>query len=345
MEDLKNSSPLLMKYLRAYEQNRSSRVFAPLAETYRKLGRLDEAFRLLKEGIRKHPTYTLGYLVLANCYFDKNQFEFAYNTLRPLVNDNLDNVGLQRLFAETCEKLLYIEEALETYKYLLFLNPKDQDISSKVSQLEEEILKDKSSYLILSEPIKNQAQEAIQSDDDNWVQINLSERNVNKIESKPIPLDELGSHGNDWSMSKSHELKIVDQSFFDESKAIESTEHESDEEYDDSLDPEFIENFAETTPVMTLTLVDIYCAQKLFVKAEEVLEKILEISPHDARIQAKLKEVKALNLEHEKASETREDLMSVYDARMQTSKEKIKLLEDKFYLFLQKLRIESQSQT
>src|SRR5690606_26238009 len=103
-------------------------VFAPLAETYRKLGMYEEAFKILRRGINLHPSYTLGYIVLANCYFDKGQFELAYNVLRPHVDNNLENLSLQKLFSKLCEQLGYLEEALQTYKYLLLLNPSDKDV-------------------------------------------------------------------------------------------------------------------------------------------------------------------------------------------------------------------------
>ena len=48
-------SPLFLKYQADYEKNPRSRVFAPLAETYRKLGMTDKAMEILSQGIRFHP--------------------------------------------------------------------------------------------------------------------------------------------------------------------------------------------------------------------------------------------------------------------------------------------------
>ena len=122
---------LLTKYSLQYEKKPRSRVFAPLAESYRKIGMLDEALKILKKGIKNHPSYTLGYIVLANCYFDKDQFEAAYSTLLPFVSDNLENIKLQKLFAQICEKLGNFDEALNSYKILLLINPKDKEIAKK----------------------------------------------------------------------------------------------------------------------------------------------------------------------------------------------------------------------
>ncbi|MFZ4713043.1 MAG: tetratricopeptide repeat protein [Bacteriovoracaceae bacterium] len=353
MEDLKNSSPLLIKYLRAYEQNRASRVFAPLAETYRKLGKVEEALKILKEGIRHHPTYTLGYLVLAHCYFDKNQFEFAYNTLRPLVSDNLDNIGLQKLFAETSEKLFYLEEALETYKYLLFLNPKDASISERVHTLEAILLKESSSYLIIED--KNpKSNNDIMSVDDDWVQIDLSNKK-NKVQTnhatdlqqeKPIlkVVPSLESSADDWSLKKSGQEKVIDNDFYDVEKATEDDRVEPENE-EETINRELINGFEDQAPVMTLTLVDIYCAQKLYAKAEEVLEKILEITPTDSRILTKLNEVKAMSRSKVNLAAKSEDLMQVYDQAMNVKKSKLIDIENKFYAFLEKLKAEARTHT
>ena len=348
MENIKNSSPLLIKYLRAYEQNKKSRVFAPLAETYRKIGKVEEALKILKDGIRFHPTYTLGYLVLAHCYFDKNQYEFAYNTLRPLVADNLDNVGLQKLFAETSEKLLYLEEALETYKYLLFLNPKDQSVSERVKTLEAAILKEKSSYLI-TEDVKPESNLVLSSSDDDWVQLDLSEgkRKSEVKEISPSIPEKQALDVQDWSIKKPEINPVMDQEFYDVEKA--SLEFDEDEEMElspeeESLNEELMEGLKDQAPVMTLTLVDIYCSQKLFSKAEEVLEKILELTPNDQRILSKLKEVQLLSKSKvTQASESR-DLMQAYDQAMELKKSRLVIIEKKYHAFLTKIKEQARNQ-
>ncbi len=138
---LEVSDLLFEKYNKMYEANPLSTVFAPLAECFRKMGRKDKALSILREGIKHHPDYLLGYLGLAQCYFDLEQLNLAYNTLRPLIDKNRENIRLLRLFAKTCEKTNHEIEAVEAYKYLLFLNPKDSDAAFKVRKLEDPLLK------------------------------------------------------------------------------------------------------------------------------------------------------------------------------------------------------------
>src|SRR5688572_7255479 len=111
----KISSPLLLRYKEALDKNPHSKVFAPLAESYRKLGMIDEAMEILKQGLKKHPHYTLGHLSLGACYFDKEKFDLCYKILLPLVSLNLENILLQKLFAQAALKLGHWEEALEVY--------------------------------------------------------------------------------------------------------------------------------------------------------------------------------------------------------------------------------------
>ena len=130
------SSPLFLKYQKMYERNPRSRCFAPLAEIYRKMGMADKAVVILRDGISYHPTYLMGHLGLASCYADLGQYQLAYATLRPIVAQNRDNIRLQRLFARICQELGYGREAVETYKFLLFVNPKDQESSEALAHLE-----------------------------------------------------------------------------------------------------------------------------------------------------------------------------------------------------------------
>jgi tetratricopeptide (TPR) repeat protein len=141
LNSIEASDLLFEKYNKMYEANPLSTVFAPLAECFRKMGRKDKALSILRAGIKNHPDYLLGYLGLAQCYFDLEQFNLAYNTLRPLIEKNRENIRLQRLFAKICEKTNHEVEALESYKYLLFLNPKDSDAAFNVRNLEDPLLK------------------------------------------------------------------------------------------------------------------------------------------------------------------------------------------------------------
>ncbi len=168
------SDPLFEKYLKLYEDNPRSKVFAPLAECYRKMGRKDKSLTILREGIKNHPDYLLGYLGLAQCYFDLEQFSLAYKTLKPLIEKNRENIRLQRLFAKICENINYESEALEAYKFLLFLNPKDSEAAFNVRKLEDPILR-KESFLKKEEVLQENTEN---EDENNWETINFQKMEI-----------------------------------------------------------------------------------------------------------------------------------------------------------------------
>ena len=219
-----DSSDLLFeKYNKLYEANPRSTVFAPLAECFRKMGRKDKALSILREGIKNHPDYLLGYLGLAQCYFDLEQFNLAYSTLKPLIEKNRENVRLQRLFAKVSEKTNHESEALEAYKYLLFLNPKDSEAAFKVRGLEDPIFKkleERDTYFTGNNPI-----DFIGEEENNWKTISFQKMEIldrlahsyqRKGEvNKAVEFVELSLNINPkdvWAKSRWEELKTANTS-------------------------------------------------------------------------------------------------------------------------------------
>jgi pentatricopeptide repeat protein len=286
-------SSLLTKYSLQYEKKPKSRVFAPLAETYRKLGMHDEALKILRTGIRNHPNYTLGYIVLANVYYDKENFEIAYTTLRPFISKNLENITLQKLFSNICVNLGYLEEALNTFKCLLLINPKDEDVATQVKLLEDDLLIPDEDEVPKGYIEKR---ENVFDEDDDWVQVDFN-RNNQREEDLKKPEDLIDS----W------EVKKIDDSVLDGFKSdvmtgkLEVSEHSLDDEYfheeHDIEASEVISDEAdviENEPIITHTLVELYCKQGYFEKALELLDNILELHPDDIRTQKRKVEVQEL---------------------------------------------------
>ncbi len=329
-------SPLFLKYQSDFEKNPRSRVFAPLAETYRKLGMTDKAMEILSQGIRFHPSYVMGYLGLAFCYYDLKQFNLAYTTIRPLVENNRDNLRLQKLFADVCLELGKQEEALETLKYLLFINPRDKDVATLVSELEKEIeeryrpnhkpiiipeneltseklASEESAYFDLKNLTSNQVSE--KNDFDDWMTVDL--KHESKEESKPHLSKETEaiSDYDHWSMKKgdqSQELLPKKSEEHKEEKVEELRTYnvhlDLDSDSDLDFEPtELVHKKEDDTPLVTHTLVDLYCGQGHIEKALEVLEKILLLNPNDQKTIQKIQEIKRLTQPLEQFDEVQKE--------------------------------------
>lgn len=349
MAGRKNQSALLAKYFNMYKKNPRSRVFAPLAESFRKLGMLEDAYKILKDGIRHHPTYTLGYIVLAHCYYDEGKYELTYNTLRPIIQQNADNISLQKIFAQACIHLGYLEEALDTFKYLLFMNPKDKYFAEQVKKLEDDLLvghKKLSLDQLIKAPELPQVTPPIQSFDDDWVQVDFnkpqkpSETSEHKAE-KPAEDDQ-------WVMEKKPTLDhpILKEEEVKE-RSLEDDFYADEFEEEGDIDEVNASSISSDSPIISHTLIDLYCAQKYYDKAIELLEKILELNPDDQPSRQKLMKVKELQLQQQgsPAAHTEQDghdeLISIIESKVKAKTPGELKVQDAFDRFLSLVKEEA----
>jgi tetratricopeptide (TPR) repeat protein len=261
------NSPQIIKYQKLYREDPNSRVFAPLAEAYRKYGMVEDAVEILKKGIKKHPNFTLGHLGLALCYFDQKKFEMTYEVLRPLIDSSRDNIRMQKLYADCCLELGKKQEALETYKYLLFMSPKDEDVADRIKELEDPLSKnvlyveddlsesdEQKSALFSTESINSNQ---VSNDPDEWVRVDTPQ--VEVVETPESTED-------NWSMEPL-------ESFDDKITSTDNQGSEQEEQQNTSKNEE---------PMVSHTLVDMYYQQGLVDKAIEILEKIVKLNPSDS---------------------------------------------------------------
>lgn len=119
-----------------FQDDPSSKIFAPLAEAYRKIGLVDEAIDICREGLILNPDFISGKVALARAYFDKKLFQQVRNVLTSEIEKIPDNLIAQRLLADSCLELGYLQEALNSYKMLLYFSPSDTEVANIVQELE-----------------------------------------------------------------------------------------------------------------------------------------------------------------------------------------------------------------
>ena len=355
-------SPLFLKYQADFEKNPRSRVFAPLAETYRKLGMTDKAMEILSQGIRFHPSYVMGYLGLAFCYFDIKQYSLAYSTLRPLVETSRDNIRLQKLFADICQELGYKEEALDTYKYLLFINPRDKEVALQVVTLER-LIEDK--YKPVHQPIfipesefktdnrtEKRAETSTQqlfdidklenrpnssnNDFDDWMALDLSRDQKTKKSEDPYEFWNLKKGDSPLDLTQPKEEIKIPQPAIAQVESFENKNEIVNQPYvelDFNDEEETIHSIVNEAPLVTHTLVDLYCGQGHIEKALEVLEKILFLNPTDEKTIKKISEIKNLmgaygNEEDENEIELEDQIPSKQNYLAPQAKPHLEILKD-----------------
>jgi predicted regulator of Ras-like GTPase activity (Roadblock/LC7/MglB family) len=70
---------------RILKENSKSQVFAALADAHRLNGDLDQAFRVCRQGIRIHPDYGAGHLVMAKISLGRRMYDWAEQELNMAV--------------------------------------------------------------------------------------------------------------------------------------------------------------------------------------------------------------------------------------------------------------------
>ncbi|MFP5458018.1 MAG: tetratricopeptide repeat protein [Bacteriovoracia bacterium] len=333
------ASALLSKYLEQYRRQPGSRVFAPLAESYRKLGMIDEALKVLKEGIKRHPGYVLGYLVLANCYHDQRKNDAAYQTLLPLTSQNRDNPGLQKLFAQVCLELGNLDEALETFKYLLFLNPRDKYYAQQVKTLEDDLQKN---TLIRPQSVVLKAPQPIQpfaTDENDWSMVDFS--SANELSSENPSSDE-----DQWSMQAPPTAEPTASISKEDDWQVMSRSIDDDYFSDEEVTPEDADApiHEDSAPIASHTLVDLYLAQNHVEPAIDLLESFVRLNPRDERsvkrlaeLRGKLVEESTTQAREEVTQDGHDELMRIIEAQVHapdTAK-----IERVYRLFLQQIQL------
>jgi tetratricopeptide (TPR) repeat protein len=124
------------RYQIIYEKDPSSKVFAPLAEAYRRMGLIEEAIDLAERGVKQHPNFASGRVALGKCYAQRAEYAKAVEQLEIAVDLSPENLLGHQLIAQCYSKLKKLPESLNAYKMVLFLNPLDAKAALHVKELE-----------------------------------------------------------------------------------------------------------------------------------------------------------------------------------------------------------------
>lgn len=135
MDDYKTTDTI-NKYRELYNKDSSSKIFAPLAEAYRKAGQLDQAYQIAKKGIESHPDFASGQLTYARVLIDLEKAEEAISHLKIATEMSPDNFLAHKILGETYIQLKEPNKALQVFKMALYLDPMDEFAKKMVKKLE-----------------------------------------------------------------------------------------------------------------------------------------------------------------------------------------------------------------
>ena len=119
-----------------WERDPASRAFLPLAEEYRRLGRLAESEKVCREGLQRHPHYHSARVLLGRTLLEMDRLEESSAEFRAVLESEPQNLLAGRLLAGIYRNQGRWSEALETFRRLQSFYPDDADVRAQVYQLE-----------------------------------------------------------------------------------------------------------------------------------------------------------------------------------------------------------------
>jgi tetratricopeptide (TPR) repeat protein len=121
---------------RKLEVNERSRVFARLADAFRQSEHIEEAIELCHRGLRHHPDYVSGHIVLGQCYLDLDQLDEAREAfLRALALDE-ENVLVLKSLGSILFRQGKFREAHGRYCQALRFDARNYSLQEMVRDLE-----------------------------------------------------------------------------------------------------------------------------------------------------------------------------------------------------------------
>ena len=119
-----------------WERDPASRAFLPLAEEYRRLGRLAESEKVCREGLQRYPNYHSARVSLGRTLLEMDRLEESSSEFRAVLESEPQNLLAGRLLAGIYRNQGRWSEALETFRRLQSFYPDDAEVRSQVYQLE-----------------------------------------------------------------------------------------------------------------------------------------------------------------------------------------------------------------
>jgi tetratricopeptide (TPR) repeat protein len=133
----------IQRYSQMLEEDPKSRAFAPLAEAYRKTGKLDEAIETAERGLKHHPGYTGGLVVLGRSLYEKNELERASEILQQATKETPDNYMAQKFLGKVLFDKGEVSEAKKALDFANMLSPDDQEVINLLEEAKKKAAKPK----------------------------------------------------------------------------------------------------------------------------------------------------------------------------------------------------------
>lgn len=263
MADQVQDTPRIESLRQKLSTDPSSRVFYQLGEELRKAERFDEAEKILREGLEKHPDYLSAWVSLGRVLAAQQQFDDAVKVLMEGLALDPQNVVTARLLADCHYERRDPVESIKKYKLVRALLPTDEEVAERIALLEAIIVGDR-------DWDGSDAKETGEAPAD-------AERDLTEEPASPAELPSLEDHRSQGGVALDETPGPDHDQLEDRAELTEGNEGESEAEEDRP----------------TVTMGNLYAEQGHLDEARRIFEKVLERDPDNEEARARLEAMTA----------------------------------------------------
>lgn len=130
------TSLAIRRYEERLAKDPTSLAFAPLADLYRKVGRISDAVAVCREALKRVPRYTTARLVLAKTLVAAGDLETAQAELQIVIEQNPTDAAAHRALADLARQRGDVDAAIRHLEVAAESDPADRDARAMLRLLQ-----------------------------------------------------------------------------------------------------------------------------------------------------------------------------------------------------------------
>ncbi|GEM_PF-1536615 len=115
-----------------------SRLFAPLADAYRKSGDISKAVEICEEGLKRFPDYASAHVILGKCFYDKGATERAKSEFMRVTEIDSENMVALKFIGDILLAEGKTDDAAEYYRKVIAIDPTNEEVGKALDEIEDE---------------------------------------------------------------------------------------------------------------------------------------------------------------------------------------------------------------
>jgi tetratricopeptide (TPR) repeat protein len=121
-----------------YNKAPGTRIFAPLADAYRKNGDVDKAIELCEKGLERYPDYASAHVILGKCFYDKGATERSRAEFERVIEIDPENMVALKFMGDILMSEGDKDASISYYRKILAIDPTNEEVTVKLKDLEDE---------------------------------------------------------------------------------------------------------------------------------------------------------------------------------------------------------------